>query len=156
MRRPRITIGAAVLAPAVGVHAGFEPHVGAGVPRDDCPGGVAVELGRQLGPVLFFAGLDGNELNVKRFETIRRITRHSSAAVELARLGTFVFVVGDRRVRNPAGAAFSCFVRLRHITCSYEHVALSNREGRDSNQLAHPRSDDKMQRRQNTEGWSSG
>ena len=85
MERPRVAVGATMLAAAIDVDAGRERNVRAVVVVDDSGAGVGDELRARRG---VFAGVVILEaFAAGRGEAIRRIRRHAAAANLFRRLG---------------------------------------------------------------------
>src|SRR5262249_11652960 len=117
MSRPRVTIDAAVLAPAIWVQACFEAHIGTVVPSDDRFRSVAKIL--RLVPRLFVRGrinidtINVSQVNMQFFESIGRTPGGASPAKGRIALGCLL----DDRPE---------LVFRRHELRSHEHIVMSS------------------------------
>src|SRR5262249_21913659 len=117
MSRPRVTIDAAVLAPAIWVQACFEAHIGTVVPSDDRFRSVAKIL--RLVPRLFVRGrinidtINVSQVNMQFFESIGRTPGGASPAKGRIALGCLL----DDRPE---------LVFRRHLLRSHEHIVMSS------------------------------
>src|SRR6266446_3833117 len=127
MRRPRVTINAAVLATAIWVYARFETNIRTVIPRDDRLGSVAKKLCRALWPPLLVVqididnshrscerGIDIVKIDMQLFEPVGR-TPGSAAAMD--------WRVTLRRLLDHRPKLQ--FHPACHTIGSYEHIMLS-------------------------------
>src|SRR5438876_5624925 len=125
MRRPRVTINAAVLATTIWIHAGFKANVGTVVPRDDRFRAVAEKLRRPPRPhrvaMVGINNIDIIMIDMEPFETIFRAPRRAAAA---DRRRTLRRLFNDRLIFLRASLLH--FRASNRVLRSHEHGALSS------------------------------
>ena len=120
MRRPRVTINAAVLATAIRIQARLKTNIRTVVARDNRFRAVAKILRFAPRPLFHRRNRIDNVgiryINMKFLEAIGRAPRSTATVDRFRALRRFV---DDR-------AEFALSIRLHDVTSSHEHIRLSN------------------------------
>src|SRR5438552_11459042 len=125
MRRPRVTINAAVLATAIRVHARLETDIRTAIARDDRFRAIAEKLRRPPRPHrVARVGIDNIDIimiDMELFETICRAPRRAAAA---DRRRTLRRLFNDRPIFLRTSLLH--FRASGRVLSSHEHIALSS------------------------------